>query len=131
MNIEVVWDNEEKTIVRYVFEPTWTWDQFYAAREIAREMFATVPHKVGVIMDAPQDVLIPAKILVQGRKALKDRPEQIAFVAFVMGNTVARTLVNSFIRLAGDAGRNTYIASSLDAARAAILRKLNEIESLA
>jgi hypothetical protein len=129
MNVEVVWDNEEKTIIRYVFEPQWTWDQFYAAREIAREMFAAVPHKVGVIMDTPQDMLIPAKILVRGRKALKDRPEQVAFVTFVIGNTIARTVVNSIIRIAGEAGKNTYIAASIEAARAVILKKLDEIES--
>ena len=45
MSVQVAWDNHEKTIVRYVFEGKWTWDEFYPAYNKAIEMENSVTHR--------------------------------------------------------------------------------------
>ena len=30
MSAQVIWDNEDKTIVRYIFQGHWGWDDFYS-----------------------------------------------------------------------------------------------------
>ena len=49
MNIEVMWDNEEKTIDRYDYGKNWTWEDFSAANKQYEEMLTGVTHPVDVI----------------------------------------------------------------------------------
>ena len=46
------WDDDTHQIIRYVFEPHWDWDDFFAAVREARALMDSAPGNVGVIFDA-------------------------------------------------------------------------------
>jgi hypothetical protein len=51
MGISVVWDNAEKTVIRYVFNGSWNWHDFRTAVASSDLMLDTVTHITDFILD--------------------------------------------------------------------------------
>ncbi len=51
MHIDVGWDNEEKTVVRWTFGSTWTLTEFQAAVQESKRLVQSVRHAVDLICD--------------------------------------------------------------------------------
>ncbi len=51
MSLTVCWDNAAKTIIRYNFGVTWTWQEFHNAVLQANELMNAVPHRVDILMN--------------------------------------------------------------------------------
>jgi hypothetical protein len=47
-SVEIKWDNEQKTILRYIFTGDWTWDEYLERLNEGRTMMAEVEHSVCV-----------------------------------------------------------------------------------
>ena len=124
MGIEIIWDTEEETILRYVFGEYWTWEDFFAAKDKAYNMIDAGGQKVGVIIDAPANVWLPHKLIVHGRRALQGKHKNTAIVVFVTSSPFVRTMVNAVITVSR--GLNVYlsITSSVDDARVLIVKRL-------
>ncbi len=60
MGISVKWDNDEKTIIQYVFDGRWTWNDLYAALDKVKEMSGSVDHRVDAIINFSNADLIPS-----------------------------------------------------------------------
>lgn len=129
MAIRVTWDDAEKTRMYYSFDRDWTWEEFFEAKAEAYQMIDNVPHGVGIIMDLPADMWIPAKLLVQGRKALSDRHTRTRMIVFVVNSYVLRTMLNAFMRFAAGITAHLYMASNADEAREIIMQRLTTIEA--
>jgi hypothetical protein len=56
MGVQIHWDNPQKTTLRYDFTGRWTWDEFYAAYDVAKPMMMSVTHKVDFILNSSDDV---------------------------------------------------------------------------
>lgn len=69
MKIQPVWDNEEKTIIRHIFERGWGWTDFHQALDEASKMMDTVDHRVDVILDFRAASMIPSGAITQVKKA--------------------------------------------------------------
>ena len=74
MGIEVSWDNEAKTIVKYVYEGRWTLQDFDNAREQAAKLEETVPHRVDVIVDVRNSSLVPTGTISRGKQVITTTP---------------------------------------------------------
>jgi hypothetical protein len=59
VSIGVVWDNDEKSIIRCDFNGKWRWDDLFAALDQIRGMSAAVPHTVDAIIDFTHASYIP------------------------------------------------------------------------
>jgi hypothetical protein len=64
MAIQVAWGNLERTVVLYSFDGAWTWQEFYAAIDIARRLARTVNHPVKEIVDMTNADDIPSFVTV-------------------------------------------------------------------
>lgn len=124
MGIEIVWDNDEETVIRYVFDEYWTWDDFFAAKDKAYNMIDVGGKKVGVILDTPTNMWLPHKLIVHGRRALRGKHELTTMVVFVTSSPFVRTMMNAIITVSR--GLNVYlsITSSVDEAREQIAERL-------
>ena len=91
MGVWVTWDNQEKTILRYVYEGTWTWDEWYTAVENARRMMEGVDHKVYLIVDAACQEL-PPRALSRFRHATSGEAMHVKMVVLVGNNAFIQTL---------------------------------------
>jgi regulator of extracellular matrix RemA (YlzA/DUF370 family) len=68
MTILPVWDNDKKTILRYVHYGTWTWDELDQAVERAQAMFKSVRHHVDVIIDLRESGMLPDNAYARPRR---------------------------------------------------------------
>jgi hypothetical protein len=59
MTINVSWDSDQKTIIRWDFKGVWKWDDFNRAREKSFELMDTVDHIVDFMIDTRECSLVP------------------------------------------------------------------------
>src|SRR5262245_55800077 len=59
MAIRVEWDNDEKTVIRYVIESPWTWEEMRIAADTSNVMLDEVGRKVHFIYDMQKSTRVP------------------------------------------------------------------------
>jgi hypothetical protein len=70
--IEVIWDNDEKTILRWDFYPGWTWNDVPAAAKQTQEHLAGIEHEVSIIYNSNKTA-IPMDNALQNLRFLMQR----------------------------------------------------------
>lgn len=126
MGIEVLWDNEAKTIIRYIYAPDWTWQDFEQAAETSTSMAGTVTHSVGIIADFSQGAPPPMGALAKFKRAQETAPPNLSGIAIVGGGVFINTLVNAFSRVYRRLGENLIVTGSLDDARTRLSDRLSD-----
>ena len=121
MNIQVSWDNDEKTIIRFDYGKGWTWDDFSEANEIVQKMYAEVKHPVHIIANFEDGAFPPLGALEKFREAQEDMPDD-AVVVVVGGSMFITTLVSTFSRIYKALSKTLMVADSLDNAREKIAK---------
>jgi hypothetical protein len=103
MGISVQWDNDEQTIIQYVFEGRWTWNDLYAALDQVQTMAASVDHQVDAIIDLTGADLMPAGAFFSfdGRR----NAQKLASKADAARGLIVIAGANAFIRSLYDALR--------------------------
>lgn len=111
MNIDVMWDNETKTIIRYLFKNGWNWDDYFAAIKAAGELLDTVDHKVDIVMDFHSANMIPQGAITQVQRAFSHpRHPNIALTIFVGANAFIRAIEGIGRKLAPSAAQKWDLA---------------------
>jgi hypothetical protein len=126
VGVNVQWDNLEKTIIRYDFSGRWTWDEFYAAYEIAKAMLIGTTQKVYFIMNSTDEVsrkYTPPNALTHmisiGRKAVPNAGKVIS----VSGNAFTRVLFQMVSKVNPKLVDSYAFASTLEEARAMVVKE--------
>lgn len=110
MPIRVIWDNEEKTVIQYLYEGRWTWDDFYKALNQARAMIDTVNHKVDFIVNIKSSSILPENALSRGQ-SIGSSPHPNQGVTIVVGaNSFMQSMYNIFSKVYGKAAGNLKIS---------------------
>ena len=71
MPVKVVWDDDAKTIQRYIYEGRWTWDELYAALNEGQRMLDSVDHPVDGIVDLQGKSYVPSNALVNLKRVME------------------------------------------------------------
>ncbi len=74
MGIEVVWDSDAKTVIRYIYNGRWTWQDLDKAREEAGKLEASVTYRVDVIVDVQNSSLLPNGTISRARQVAVTAP---------------------------------------------------------
>ena len=135
MGVEVVWENEEKTVLRFIYLKGWTWDDVYTGGKQAREMMDSVSHPVVSIIDYQAGGILPSGVPVHFRNMQKilDAKNNSGINVVLAGST-AKAFANSFIKLFRqtfpDAKQNAkwFVVDNLDEARKLAIEKANELK---
>lgn len=121
MTVDVIWDNEERSILRYVFDKQWTWEDVATATLESHAALDAVPHRhVAIIFEAPPDVHVPPDTLVNARRTLKSSHPKAFPLVFVLVNPLARMIINTLAHISGSIGAQMRIVDSLAEARIVI-----------
>jgi hypothetical protein len=128
MSIKIVWDNDEKTVVRYIFDKQWTWPEFFTAKAEAYALIGSVKHPVGIIMDAPPEVKLPPNTLTHSRNALRNKHPNTRVIAFVLTHSFVRSMIHIFMKVA-PGSTDLHIVSTLEEARQVVAERLDSIEN--
>jgi hypothetical protein len=95
MSISVIWDNEEKTALRFQ-RSQWEWTQFHEAFQEARAMLDTVEHGVDVIVDLTNAKLGASNLLSHTRTLAELQQHPAVGTVIVVGaDTFAQALYHS------------------------------------
>jgi hypothetical protein len=119
MKIEPKWDNEQKTIIRHVFERGWGWTDFHQALEQASTMMSEVDHRVDVILDFRDASIIPSGAITQVKKAYSNPKHPNVGTTVVVGaNSFMQALVQVGTKLSPGTLQNwdVMFANTLDEA---------------
>ena len=118
MGIQVLWDNPEKTIIRYDFSDSWTWDEFYQVRVEGNNMAESVSHPVVALINLQGQVSLASGALVQGKRIARTKPENISMQVIVSTNGLIKSLFPVFTRLNPNLANSYRVVPTLEAARA-------------
>ena len=99
MSIRVIWDNDDKTILRYVYEGRWDQADFGKAYAEAKKMLDTVNYTVGVIIDVQNSHLIPDGIISRSRNLVTTPSRNEGTSVIVGANAFIRSLVDTFSKV--------------------------------
>src|SRR3990172_4939284 len=95
MTIEVNWDSEKHTIVRYVFQKGWSWDEVDPAFKAAAALMDTVDYKVDVIMDfSPSSLLVPKGAFTHAQRALSNPRHPNIATTVVVGSRFVQAITD-------------------------------------
>jgi hypothetical protein len=109
MNIELVWDNDEKTILRYIYGRSWTWADFNTAAKEAYEMLDAVEHKVSIIMDFQNANIIPQGAITHVQRAFSTPRHANISTTVIVGSSA-----NTFLQAIAGVGRKLSRSGSND-----------------
>jgi hypothetical protein len=96
--ITVEWDNETRTIIKYIFQQGWDWKDYQGAIEAAERMLTEAGNPTNVIMDFRDASLLPAGAINYVQKALAHPRHPLVRVTAIVG-------ANAFIRRIADIGQ--------------------------
>src|SRR5690242_1382476 len=100
MSVEIIWDNEEKTILRFIFDRRWSWQEFFEAKAAAYTLIGTVNHPVGIILHGPPETNLPPNALSHSRNALRNTHPNTRIVVFVLTSAFFRTMIGIVVKIA-------------------------------
>lgn len=121
MPVTVDFDNDARTIVRYVFESRWTWDDFYVCWDWMNATLDASDHKIAMIVDMRGSSHIPVDALLHARALERQLHPNYAGALACVGMTTLSTLYTNLVsKLAPEiADRHTvYFVSTLEEAHA-------------
>jgi len=129
MGISVQWDNDEKTIIQYVLDGRWTWNDLYSALDKVKEMSGSVDHRVDAIINFSKADLIPSGSIFSFNG--KKHAQKLAAKANEARGLIVITGANGFIRSIYDMFRvfdknvssGVYFADSVKQARTLLLER--------
>lgn len=121
MGVQVVWDNTDKTVVRFIYEGSWTWQEYHQTIQTANAMMDTVAHPVVSIVDMRATKYIPPNAMRHIRQVINEsRNHNNSNIAVYLGaDDFTQALVNATQRIYLDvrAFSQFFYAESLEAAR--------------
>ncbi|MCL4256098.1 MAG: hypothetical protein KJ043_20240 [Anaerolineae bacterium] len=119
MGIAVVWDDDEKTIIRWDFDEKWTWDDFHEAFRISMEMGEKLTYRVDVIPNATQSPHMPVGALAEFKRLDSQLPDIVKLIVVAGTSAFTRSMIELFGKIYRAQSWRT--APSLDEARRYIL----------
>jgi hypothetical protein len=117
MPIVTVWDNDDKTVLRHVYEGAWTWNDFKANLVRCREILNSINHSVDLIIDTRNGRTLPDGA-VGGLGVLRMSTHQNLGKTVLVGtNLFISRLYNAFHRAYCDNEHGLALAPTLELAR--------------
>ena len=100
MPIEIVWDNDQNTTLRYDVSGKWTWDELWAARDkVFALMDSAAASRVDAIIHFKDGMNLPSDAMAQ-LKQLRENPHAKAGLTVMIGaNMFMRTLFGTFTKV--------------------------------
>ena len=99
MSIDVRWDNADKTIIRWQFNDNWTWDDYYGALQISRQLCRQATYIVDIIVDMRDSKTLPNNVFTHAQNALQTSSLNSGSIVVIGINPLLRSAYSAFKRL--------------------------------
>jgi hypothetical protein len=129
MPIAIVWDDDDRTILRRVFTDPWDWADFHMAVQTSNTLAQTVNHAVAIINDVTGTQQLPQGAFGQFKAIARLDTISARMIFFVGGNAFTTSMFEMFRRFYKDESADWFTARTLHDARQIIAEKRGENES--
>src|SRR4051812_15943586 len=99
MPMNVVWDDDAKTIVRCDYEGKWTWNDVSICYDEVVKLMKTVPHPVSIIHNMAQSAGIPNGAITNVHRFTAHLPDNWGFSVVVGSGTFIEALMSVFTKV--------------------------------
>ncbi|MCA9912686.1 MAG: hypothetical protein KC496_05040 [Anaerolineae bacterium] len=130
MPVQVVWDDDEKRILRQIYSGHVTLQDYYAATDQVAEMASQVSHVVHSVMDRSQIISTPNSALPALLYANKHLPENIELRLIICPSVYTRMITNIGRRIAPRVIHHIHFAATLAEAHQIIRQHMNVVDRL-
>jgi hypothetical protein len=117
MSIDLIWDNEARTILRYDYHPGWTLEDFDRAEHRLHGLLAEVPHEIDVIALFLPSSDPPVGSLSRFKRIQDEMPAQVGVVVVINSSPFVALLLSVFLRVYRQYAHRLWLADSLEDAR--------------
>lgn len=121
MPVNMLWDDAEKSILRFEYQGKWTWEEVNNMMAQANVELTAVPHRVDTIHDFTSSSSgLPSNVLSHASSLSRQIPAQAGMSVVVGSSALINTLLSIFTKVYPQFASRYKSASTLDAAYALI-----------
>lgn len=121
MPVYVRWADAEETIVLYVYDKRWTWQEVSEAVDEVERWSAEKGRLLPTIHDLTQSYILPQDAFIQARSIALRLPESTSLV--IVGGGVTRIIVESIRRINRQFAEQCKLANTVEEAVELIKRE--------
>jgi hypothetical protein len=122
MPVQVSWDDDAQTIIRWDYAGKWAWTEVSSAFEQVNQMMRSVQHPVSIIHDLTQSAGLPGGALANAHRFTAALPENWDISIVVGSGDFTEAMLNIFRKIYAKLGERYKTAATVDEARAIIAR---------
>lgn len=120
MPINVLWDNEERTIIRFDFIGNWDWNEYWHCVERSLTMLVQVTHPVDTIANLANSAGLPTGSIQQVKRTFDQAHVNLGIIVINQGGMFVRVMASAFARVYRPQAQRIFLSESLENARAII-----------
>ncbi len=126
MPINVVWKDETRTVLVFVYEGNWDLNDFYQATDKANSLLDEVTHQVNMVLDVRGSKMIPNGFMTALSNSYRNIHPNSGILVMVGINAFARAFIGLFRKVypGKDSKKPIYFAGNYDEAQAIMDRQL-------
>jgi hypothetical protein len=99
MGIELRWEDERKTIIRWIFSGNFTWEDYEEGDRKLHEMIGDIDHTFTTIFDLSQMTAMPQYPVSQYPRLIRDVPAGQEYLIIISLNRLVQSLGRIFTRV--------------------------------
>ena len=122
MSIQVIWDDETKTIIRQIYSGKLTLDDYITATNVLEQMVKSVPRTVHSLMDRTGVISAPGVVLPAMRYANSHVPPNLGLRVIIKADMFTHVIVDIGRRVAPRLIHDIYFVETLEEGRAIIAK---------
>ena len=109
MSIQIVWDDEARTIIRHVYGKEWTIEDYYALIDENYRQIDSVNHRVDIINDLREMTAVPPNMVPAIKYAARKAHPNEGINVIVASPTYVKLLLQAINQAVGDATQVLYV----------------------
>jgi hypothetical protein len=129
MPIQVIWGNEEKTVILREMSGKWTWDEFFESQRTVNDMLEGIPQTIDQIFDVSRASALPQGALTQLRSATNQRAYNSGLRVVVGPNRFYEMMFAMLAKIMPHLKDSVVMVETMEDAYQVIQESRNKVES--
>ena len=125
MGLRVYWENDQRIVIRQIYDMTWTWDEYLASFAKIRQLACEVNDPIGMIAELGNIRSVPPNAILYGARGIRSLPPNIILAVMVTPSQLAQSLLTVILK--ATQFKNIQTAPTIEEAKEMILEKRTRV----
>jgi hypothetical protein len=118
MPIQLVWDEDKNTTLRFIYAGKWTWDELHVSVSDAQRRIEATQQTIHLIIDLTDSRLIPSGSFTGHIRGASSRMPENTGLVIIVGNSLMLKVIQKVMSvIPGRETKKGFVLSTLDEAR--------------